>query len=72
MSNYFFQLLDENDYSVCLTLKCTHDLYWAKVTLSDTDFVLYYKKLRIRKKEDERQNMKEGLKTKNTHTSEQG
>uniref|UniRef100_A0A915Q1J8 Tudor domain-containing protein n=1 Tax=Setaria digitata TaxID=48799 RepID=A0A915Q1J8_9BILA len=43
------RLLDENDYNVCLTLKCASDLYWAKVTLSNTDFVLYYKKPRVHK-----------------------
>ncbi|VDM07233.1 unnamed protein product [Wuchereria bancrofti] len=47
--NKGIRLLDENDYNVCLTLKCARDLYWAKVTLSDTDFVLYYKKPRVRK-----------------------
>ncbi|EFO22034.1 hypothetical protein LOAG_06454 [Loa loa] len=53
------RLLDENDYNVCLTLKCARDLYWAKVTLSDTDFVLYYKKPRVRKEVDEKKNVKE-------------
>ncbi|VDK81279.1 unnamed protein product [Litomosoides sigmodontis] len=47
ISNKGIRLLDENDYNVCLTLKCASDLYWAKVTLSDTDFVLHYKKLRV-------------------------
>lgn len=52
----FFQLLDENDYNVCLTLKCARDLYWAKVTLSDADFVLYYKKPRERKEVNGKKN----------------
>ncbi|VDK84612.1 unnamed protein product [Onchocerca ochengi] len=53
-ANKGIRLLDENDYNICLTLKCARDLYWAKVTLSDTDFVLYYKKPRVRKEKNEK------------------
>uniref|UniRef100_A0A0R3S4W0 Tudor domain-containing protein n=1 Tax=Elaeophora elaphi TaxID=1147741 RepID=A0A0R3S4W0_9BILA len=59
--NKGIRLLDENNYNVCLTLKCARDLYWAKVTLSDTDFVLYYKKPRARKEMDEKKSMKEEM-----------
>ncbi|CAG9532941.1 unnamed protein product [Cercopithifilaria johnstoni] len=59
--NKGIRLLDENDYNVCLTLKCARDLYWAKVTLLDTDFVLYYKKLRVNKEANAEKNMNEGM-----------
>lgn len=42
------------DYSVYLTLKCARDLYWAKVTLTDADFVVSHKKARIRSELDEK------------------
>uniref|UniRef100_A0A0R3QA38 Tudor domain-containing protein n=1 Tax=Brugia timori TaxID=42155 RepID=A0A0R3QA38_9BILA len=67
--NKGIRLLDENNYNVCLTLKCARDLYWAKVTLSDTDFVLYYKKPRVRKEVDEKKSVKQG---KNINSASQG
>ncbi|MCP9256800.1 Bis(5'-nucleosyl)-tetraphosphatase [Dirofilaria immitis] len=58
--NKGIRLLDENNYNICLTLKCARDLYWAKVTLLGTDFILYCKKPRTFKEKDGK-NIKERI-----------